>query len=181
MRVRIVGDNDSARSVRGLLVKAGVVVSEEAFDFEIVLNRTQEDFPRVDGVDCELERLVVTRLSERTNAGILLARPGGNRSDRKLVIALPNLFSEASLREAEIGIMEGVVQFLAKPANVDPPKVAASNYVDGKVGAGWFDRESPLPDDFYGKIADAVRSGALEANAASKFTDKKGAWWRFGR
>lgn len=113
MRIQVLGSCNSAVSIANYLRAAGVLISNEAYNFTVEAYDAETIYPIVDGVDCRLEALIVSRISDLAETRVILDRGGPNRSDMKIVIGIPSLFSDSQKSQVERGIMQAVVQFLA--------------------------------------------------------------------
>lgn len=112
MRIRVEGDNETARMTQMALARAGFAVGKAwLFQYVIVI---QED-PKAthvefDSVDSLLERCALNFVSELSPSGkVLVKRAGGNQDPRQLHITVP-----ANDREREavsVGVMRA---FLAE-------------------------------------------------------------------
>jgi hypothetical protein len=90
-----------------------VLVSYEGYSFTVELYEASTIYPMVDGVDCRLEALIVSRISDLAETRIILDRAGPNRDDRKIVIGVPSSFGDGQKANLERGIMQAIVQLLA--------------------------------------------------------------------
>lgn len=111
MRFRVIGKSESAKAVRTSLFMGGVVVADEGYGFTIEVTDTDLNIPTVDGVDSEIERLMLDRIAEVANTPIMMMRPGGNRSDQHIVIGVP----QTGRHLVERGIAQAVIR-MAVPA-----------------------------------------------------------------
>jgi len=115
MRIQIIGDCDSAKSLRGLLGRAGFAISDKNSFYTI--NLTQNDslsYVQVDSIDCELERTIIQCIGELGVKQFLLRRDFAMPSDREITITLPEHLSY----EVEIGIMRAMIRCVT-PKNVE--------------------------------------------------------------
>ncbi len=140
MRIRVIGDCDSARVLRGLLRKAGFAVTEilpAALVTELpsggyVVHLAEGDPGNIlfDSVDSELERNILRHVTQLSPNPVVVDRPGGEvRSDREIRIVLPR----GDAREAaavEFGGLRGLMDTVAAP------NAGAS----GQGGGGWLAR-----------------------------------------
>jgi hypothetical protein len=120
MRINIKGKNVSALALRGMLRKSGFVVSEAGALLSVAIEESEtESFIVVDGVDSELERLVVNSIAELSLTPILLRRGGSRQSsDHEIAITVP-------ARDAErIAVERGVLRALIRAS--EPKSVEAS-------------------------------------------------------
>lgn len=129
MRVQIIGESDSAKSLAALLTKGGqvVVTSSPNLTISVVVNGTSGVV--IDGIDCEFERLITNHIAELTSTRIYLHRTGGVRKDNAIAVELPEGDAETQ-RAAEIGILRAVLQM----DGTNPKK-------RGRTWTNWFKRE----------------------------------------
>lgn len=138
MRVRVIGNSQSAAAVRASLHLAGVVVSDSGYGYTVEVNdETEFSIPTVDGVDSDLERKMVNCICVAAETSIVLLRPGGIQSDRHIRIGIP---VDDAAHLVEKGIMRAVVQMLVPaprperhdltpiPTPIAPPILPASNF-----------------------------------------------------
>jgi len=135
MRIKVMGENDCARALRGLLRKAGFAVSEflpsevvamlpsGGYVVEIEVMGTPPSPIYFDSVDSELEANILRHVAALTPLPVVVDRPGGRiRSDREIRIVVP----QGAAREAaavEFGVLRGLldtVQGIPKPAGKPP-------------------------------------------------------------
>jgi hypothetical protein len=101
MRIKIIGENDTARALRALLRKAGFAVSE-LLPSEVVTNSPlagyaitveegeQSGWIHLDSVDSELEAAVFKHVTQLSPHPVSVDRPGGEvHSERELRIVVP--------------------------------------------------------------------------------------------
>lgn len=153
MRIRVLGQPlESAVSVKDSLRASGVVVSDEGYSFTVELYDTSLLLPIVDGVDCRLEALIVSRISDLADTRIILDRPGSNHSDRHIRIGVPLTFTDSQKAQLERAVMQAIVQLLTGPP--EQPMAISPD-------------EQPI----------AILSGRVDAlaNAVSKWTNP---WWK---
>lgn len=88
MRVKVVGQNDTATALKGLLRRFKLVPSDTYYTFKVEI--VEADVPEIviDGVDCDLERQVVKYIAERAGR-VVLQREGGNQDDASVKITVP--------------------------------------------------------------------------------------------
>lgn len=117
MRIKIIGENDTARAARTLLRQAGFAVSEflpaEAITagvcggplagYVIMIEEgDQTGWIHFDSVDCELERAILRHVTQLSPYPVIVDRPGGQvRSDRELRIVLPAGSEQPEAGDAE--------------------------------------------------------------------------------
>jgi len=144
MRIRVIGTSDSAIAVRGMLNQdPTVAVSEVGYLHTIEIVPAECDIPTVDGVDSELERLMVNRISSVAKTNILLLRAEGIQSDQHIRIGVPE---GPSQHLVERGIFQAVLQMVNHNPYIDrgvsapvmAPAVPVSidtSHVDARVTA----------------------------------------------
>lgn len=111
MRVRIDGDGLSVPVLRGLLSRAEIRVVSVLPTLDITIVEGNTPFIIVDGVDGELERLVVEHICN-TAPGVYLAREGGVRSATALRITSPS--NEDARHAIELGCLRGILAYVSK-------------------------------------------------------------------
>ena len=110
MRVRVIGNSESAAAVRSSLNLAGVVVSNSGYGYTVEVNdETAFQIPTIDGVDSDFERRFINCICVAADTSVVLLRPGGIQSDRHIRIGVPQS-NDAFL--VEKGIMRAVVQMM---------------------------------------------------------------------
>ncbi len=122
MRIKVIGDGDCARALRGLLRKAGFAVTE-FLPAEVVralpsggyVIRLEEGPARpgghvyFDSIDCELEASILRHVTLLSPLPVTVDRPGGQvRSDREIRIVIPcgNVREQAAV---EYGVLRGLM------------------------------------------------------------------------
>ena len=123
MRIKVVGENDVARSVRGMLRQAGFAVSE-FLPADAVVNGPQAGYVitieetegsgwiHLDSVDCPLERRVLQHITALSPQPVSIDRPGGEvHSERELRILLPK-GDQAQATAVEFGVLRGFLELL---------------------------------------------------------------------
>ncbi len=126
MRVRIIGDGECARALRGLLRKAGFAVTDflpgEAVPgapfycplggYAIQIEESAD--PRAehihfDSVDCELEANILKHVTALSKHAVVVDRPGGVvHSDREIRIVVPAHLPRQQIA-VEFGVLRGLV------------------------------------------------------------------------
>ena len=91
MRVRVVGQSEAAKSLRGHLstFAPDLALVDSGPDFTVEIRTERGAYVTVDGVDGRLESLVVTYLAEELGQ-VLVQRAGGNRRDDLVVVGIPD-------------------------------------------------------------------------------------------
>lgn len=129
MRIYVKGQSTSAAALRGLLAKAGfpLVPEPPSTGFTIQVDEAADAAcPIFDSVDCELERQIVSCVTELVAGDVTIRRKGGNvASDREIAIIVP---ADAAIQEGvEIGVLRGLLKMFPRPAyesepvNIVPP------------------------------------------------------------
>lgn len=88
MRVKIIGDNLAARTLKGYVEALGYAVVDSLPDFTVELIEKGEEVI-VDGIDCDLERKAIYYFEDLGIGRFILERAGGVRSDRELKVTYP--------------------------------------------------------------------------------------------
>src|SRR5207245_10418132 len=122
MRIKIIGDNDCARALRGLLRKAGFAVSEYLppelvkdlpGGYVVYIDPAPGAGPgggtiHFDSVDCELEANILRHVTALWKSPVGLNRPGERvHSDREIRILVPP-GNEAAALAVEFGVLRGL-------------------------------------------------------------------------
>ncbi len=119
MRIKVIGENDCARALRGLLRKAGFAVSEylprEALlempsgGYVVAIQEHQADEIHFDSVDCEFEGNILRHITALSKKPVLIDRPGGEvHSDRDIRILVPAHLPEQQMA-VEFGVLRGLL------------------------------------------------------------------------
>ena len=157
MRIKVVGENDCARALRGLLRQAGFAVSEflptdpprrvnapsAGYVISVVESEGGENI-LFDSVDCPLEANILRHVTALSKLPVLLDRPGGEvHSDREIRISVPACGGEAQQLAVEFGVLRGLMDTVAVPTAVlgeapslrlEPPRLRRPQQ------AGWWKR-----------------------------------------
>ena len=119
MRIKVIGDSECARALRGLLRKAGFAVTEflpaevvralPSGGYVIRLEEgPAESHVYFDSIDCELEASILRHVTQLSPLPVTVDRPGGQvRSDREVRIVVPT----GNAREqgaVEFGVLRGL-------------------------------------------------------------------------
>jgi len=114
MRVKVLGNNNTAIGLCGLLIKAGFQVVEESPIFTVEIEESIEAGDLiVDGVDGELEHTIINNICELIPLGrVVLQRKGGNRDDSKIVLVVP--VNDKVIWAAQQGIIRSLIQCTTK-------------------------------------------------------------------
>src|SRR3989449_3687863 len=131
MRIKIIGDNDCARALRGLLRKAGFAVSEylapelvkdlPGGGYVVYIDPAPAAGPgggmiHFDSVDCELEANILRHVTSLWKSPVGLNRPGGRvHSDQEIRILVP-LGNEAAALAVEVGVLRGLTDTVHGPS-----------------------------------------------------------------
>lgn len=109
MRIKIDGYSESAKAVRGYLQKSGFVSLVDAWaDLTIYIEEDKKlDCVVVDGIDTELERLVINGIADKSKLRIQLHRAGGVQVASEIRVIVPG-----SHPEVEIGMVNGILKFV---------------------------------------------------------------------
>lgn len=111
MRIQIVGDSLTANAVRCGLQMARLAITDTLPDYTIEFTETHKDVPVIDGVDCEIERLIINSIASVAKTDIYLARQGGIQSDNKIIISIPRFSEPNQLKLIEKAVIQGVQKF----------------------------------------------------------------------
>lgn len=121
MRIRVDGDCDSAKAVRGYLADGGFLVDDDVYSYSVCVEETDSPVPVVDGIHCKLESEIVNAIAQLANTQVILDRPGANRSDRSIKIGVPVSFTTQQKDAVERGVRGGFENMLKAPAEVLAP------------------------------------------------------------
>jgi hypothetical protein len=120
MRIKVIGECDCARALRGLLRKAGFAVSEflpaevikemPSGGYVVRIDEGPAGLPLYfDSVHSELERNILRHVTELSARAVVLDRPGGQvHSDREIRIVVP-AGAAAEQNAVEFGVLRGLV------------------------------------------------------------------------
>jgi hypothetical protein len=131
MRIKVIGENDCARALRGLLRKAGFAVSEylpaevvagapsggyvitiEEKKYDEGVGQEQIHF---DSVDCELEGHILRHVTALSKQPVVVDRPGGVvHSDREIRILVPAHLPGQQMA-VEFGVLRGLIDTINAP------------------------------------------------------------------
>jgi len=130
MRIRVLGNSDSAASVRGMLNQDySVVVADAGYLYTVEIINTTSAIPTVDGVDSDWERRFIERISKAAGTDIMLLRAGGIQSDQYIRIGVPANSTQALV---EKGIFQAILQM------VNSPRVTTENKTWIERAKTWF-------------------------------------------
>ncbi len=130
MRVKVIGENDCARAVRGLLRKAGLAVTEvmpaellklgqgPAAGYVVRIEQSNEPLIHFDSVDCELEAKILRHVTQLSARPVVVDRPGGQvHSDREIRIVVPPAAAgdAAAAVAVEFGVLRGLIEVIHQP------------------------------------------------------------------
>ncbi len=129
MRIKIIGECESARALRGLLHQAGFALSEFLPAAVLVhgpvagyvISVEEATAPNmagqiyVDSAECELERAILRHITQLAPSPVILDRPGGQvHSDREIRILVP-AGKPAEATAVEFGALRGLLDVLGDP------------------------------------------------------------------
>ncbi len=130
MRIKVIGDCDSARALRGLLRKAGFAVTEflpaglvtelPSGGYVVYIEESPESSGLknilFDSVDSELEANILRHVTQLTPHPVVVDRPGGVvHSDREIRIVVPKCVAGEEGRHdreataVEFGVLRGLM------------------------------------------------------------------------
>lgn len=108
MRIRVTGDCASAAAIRTGLTLEGLAVTQEGpYTHLLTLLEWSGSLPGVDGIDCDLERMVVNQIALEARTDLVLRRLGGVRNEDSVTVLLPHDASQGLLAGIESGIIKG--------------------------------------------------------------------------
>lgn len=109
MRINVVGECDSAKSIAGLLTKANLVITEDFPEYTLYIEEAAVKAVVVDGIDCDLERTMLLMMEQAGVNKFVLRRAGGIRSDKEIRIMIPK--DDVELKHAvEYGCVRGLLK-----------------------------------------------------------------------
>jgi len=110
MRIKILGDSDSAASIRGMINQdRSVSLADIGYVYAVEIIEGSYEWPTVDGVDSEWERKFINRISDCAGCDILLIRSSGIKSDQHIRIGIPN---SGNQHLVERGIFQAILQMV---------------------------------------------------------------------
>lgn len=110
MRIRILGDTDSAASVRGMINQdRSVSLSNIGYLYTVEIINGDFAYPTVDGVDSEWERKFINRIADCAKCDILLIRSCGVTSDQHIRIGIPD---NDNKHLVERGVFQAILQMV---------------------------------------------------------------------
>jgi hypothetical protein len=117
MRIEVIGKCESAKVLVGYLVKSDYVVNSGLADYSIELVESDiQSRITVDGVDCNLERFIISEMETLGIGEFLISRAGGVRSDRAIKITFPPHYRT----QVEKGVFRGLMHELGHKEVVIP-------------------------------------------------------------
>ncbi len=135
MRIKVIGECDCARALRGLLRKGGFAVSEflpaevikemPSGGYVVRIDEGSADSSRsfgiyFDSVHSELERNILRHVTELSPCAVVLDRPGGQvHSDHEIRIVVPR-GNEREQNAVEFGVLRGLVDTVGGGKQVSP-------------------------------------------------------------
>jgi hypothetical protein len=130
MRIKIVGECEAAKALRGLLRKAGFAVTEflpsEAVTglqagYVITIEETgSSGWIHLDSVDAELEGAVLRHITKLSPQPVSVDRPGGQvHSERELRIVVP-AGDAVQAQAVEFGVLRGLLEVCAMNPKAAP-------------------------------------------------------------
>lgn len=123
MRLLIEGD-EAAQVVNGWIQKAGYVPTSSRYDYKVSLRVSKYPMVTVDGIDCDLERRIVTQMELNGVPEFRLKRKGGVRSDKEVAISYPIELQQQVERGVYQGLMVEVGNYAHKQKTKKPKVVA---------------------------------------------------------
>lgn len=133
MRVSIPDSCESAKVLRGYIVKSGYVLSDIFFDYKIELVEIPSGNVIVDSVDCELERLTLQELERQGIGSFLLKRSGGVRSDTAVKVT----FGKNVAHQIEVALLNAFLKTVQ-------PKPKPNVVIEYPKKLRWYERLFPI-------------------------------------
>lgn len=171
MRVKIIGDNLAARTLKGYLEHIGYAIVKDYpnFEIEFVEGKSENGFI-IDGVDSDLERRIIFHLEDLGVDTFTLQRKGGIRNELACKITYPVSINPDEPTRDEItarAVARSIQEVYKGPEKViEPPEV---------VSKPWYKKLFLLPllvlmfpnitqaqDFVYGRAWDSVNIAAVD-------------------
>jgi hypothetical protein len=111
MRIHILGNNDTANTLRGYLQQAGLAVVDKRPD--ITLSIEEQPGPAYisfDSLESALERELLKQVRKRIKAPLLLAHGTHRRGEHYLHITVPD--NDSARIAVEQGVLQGVLEWM---------------------------------------------------------------------
>lgn len=135
MRIKVVGESDTAKALRLALQAAGVAVAPDLVEASAHFTLYIEEYagPNIvfDSVDCELERNILRHVSDNTPSDIVVRRGAGDiEADDKIKLLVPRNAQE--IKAVEVGVLRGILDTVRcmGVARQNAAEGAADNAVD---------------------------------------------------
>lgn len=182
MRVKVIGENETAKAARGLLSKAGFAVEglitakpgDPIAGYTVYIEETAEtDHIMLDSIDCPLENNILHHITELTSKPVTIDRAGGHvHSDQEIHIHLP-IGNEESSRAVEFGVMRGLLESIkvpqvAAPVDKTGEAIETQHFTEAKI-SGLERMISRVEQE------SAAREGSIEATVKG-FLDHSAEW-----
>jgi hypothetical protein len=146
MRIKIIGEGESACALRGMLRQAGFAVTE-FLPAAALLNGPQAGYVitieeaeasgwiHLDSVDCPLERHILQHITALSPHPVSIDRPGGEvHSERELRILVPK-GDQAQATAVEFGVLRGFLELIGPSRSFGTAKMP-----EPPMPASWWQR-----------------------------------------
>ncbi|MGH9776556.1 MAG: hypothetical protein ACRD50_16615 [Candidatus Acidiferrales bacterium] len=144
MRVKIVGECTSAKSIRSLLRKAGIAVTEflpadavtklPSGGYLITIEESESPNIAFDSADSQLERNILRHVSLLSKLPVIVDRPGGMvHSDCEIRLIVPRNDSEQQIA-VEFGVLRGLVDTIGNRGLSLPQPPSQKSWFDKFLG-----------------------------------------------
>jgi hypothetical protein len=117
MRLLILGDNPTAKGLRGSLARYDFHLTGHQPDYTVRIEEQSGVIrPVLDSIHCELEQTILRHLRKQTATPIEIQTAGGVESDREVRIVVPPV--EEERRAVELGVFRALLEISGQPGAV---------------------------------------------------------------
>ena len=103
MRIRVEGDNPTAKALRGYLARHDFHLTVHAPDYTVHIDEDPAAVrPSLAGMPCELEQTILRHLRKQTGTPIEIHSPAGVKSDREVRLVAPPVEEERHAVEVAV-------------------------------------------------------------------------------
>ncbi len=118
MRIRIEGDNPTAKALRGYLARHDFHLTAHAPDYTLYLDEDPGAArPSLAGIPCELEQAILRHLRKQTATPIEIRNPAGGESDREVRIVAPPV--EEERHAVEVAVFRALLEISGQKEAAD--------------------------------------------------------------
>ncbi len=109
MRILILGDNPTAKALRGYLARHDFHLTNHAPDYTVHIDEDESAArPWLTGIPCELEQAILRHLRKQAATPIEIHSPTGVESDREVRIVAPPV--EEERRAIEVAVFRALLE-----------------------------------------------------------------------